>query len=86
VYISCFDPPEASQESQKDQNSVSLWLHLIRFLKMTREGVCPDIGKLEALGGWKPQVRFEDGLRRTITLFFLKQCLALETLLLSSTR
>jgi UDP-glucuronate decarboxylase len=33
---------------------------------------CPDTSKLEALVGWKPQVRFEDGLRRTITWFSSK--------------
>jgi UDP-glucuronate decarboxylase len=33
---------------------------------------CPDTGKLETLVGWKPQVRFEDGLRRTITWFSSK--------------
>jgi len=32
----------------------------------------PDTSKLEALEGWKPQVRFEDGLRRTITWFSSK--------------
>ncbi len=30
---------------------------------------CPDTGKLEHLVGWKPNVAFEDGLRRTITWF-----------------
>jgi UDP-glucuronate decarboxylase len=33
---------------------------------------CPSTSKLEALVGWKPQVRFEDGLRRTITWFSSK--------------
>jgi UDP-glucuronate decarboxylase len=33
---------------------------------------CPDTSKLQALVGWKPQVRFEDGLRRTITWFSSK--------------
>ncbi len=33
---------------------------------------CPDTRKLEALVGWKPQVTFEDGLRRTITWFSSK--------------
>jgi UDP-glucuronate decarboxylase len=33
---------------------------------------CPDTRKLEALVGWKPQIRFEDGLRRTIKWFSLK--------------
>ena len=33
---------------------------------------CPDTSKLEVLVGWKPQVRFEDGLRRTITWFSSK--------------
>jgi UDP-glucuronate decarboxylase len=33
---------------------------------------CPDTSKLEALVGWKPQVKFEDGLRRTITWFSSK--------------
>jgi UDP-glucuronate decarboxylase len=30
---------------------------------------CPDTSKLEKLTGWKPQVRFEDGLKRTIMWF-----------------
>jgi UDP-glucuronate decarboxylase len=30
---------------------------------------CPDIGKLERLVGWKPEVRFEDGLKKTIAWF-----------------
>jgi UDP-glucuronate decarboxylase len=30
---------------------------------------CPDTSKLEKLVGWKPQVRFEDGLQRTIAWF-----------------
>jgi UDP-glucuronate decarboxylase len=34
---------------------------------------CPDTSKLEALVGWKPQIRFEDGLRRTIEWFASKQ-------------
>jgi UDP-glucuronate decarboxylase len=34
---------------------------------------CPDTSKLDKLTGWKPQVRFEDGLRRTITWFSLKK-------------
>lgn len=33
---------------------------------------CPDTSKLETLVGWKPQVRFEDGLRRIITWFSSK--------------
>jgi UDP-glucuronate decarboxylase len=33
---------------------------------------CPDIGRLEALVGWRPQVKFEHGLRRTITWFSSK--------------
>jgi len=33
---------------------------------------CPDTSKLEVLVGWKPQVRFEDGLRRTIDWFSSK--------------
>jgi UDP-glucuronate decarboxylase len=33
---------------------------------------CPDTSKLEALVGWKPQVRFEEGLNRTITWFSSK--------------
>jgi UDP-glucuronate decarboxylase len=30
---------------------------------------CPDTSKLEKLAGWKPQVKFEDGLHRTIMWF-----------------
>ena len=30
---------------------------------------CPDINKLEAFLGWKPQVELEEGLKRTITWF-----------------
>jgi UDP-glucuronate decarboxylase len=30
---------------------------------------CPDINKLEVLVGWKPNVSFDEGLRRTITWF-----------------
>ncbi|MCW4047181.1 MAG: SDR family oxidoreductase [Candidatus Bathyarchaeota archaeon] len=30
---------------------------------------CPDTSKLEKLAGWKPQVKFEDGLKRTIRWF-----------------
>ena len=30
---------------------------------------CPDISKLEALTGWKPTVRFEEGLKRTVMWF-----------------
>jgi UDP-glucuronate decarboxylase len=33
---------------------------------------CPDINKLEAFLGWKPQVELEEGLKRTITWFSLK--------------
>jgi UDP-glucuronate decarboxylase len=33
---------------------------------------CPNTSKLETLVGWKPQFRFEDGLRRTITWFSSK--------------
>jgi UDP-glucuronate decarboxylase len=33
---------------------------------------CPDTSKLEALVEWKPQVKFEDGLSRTITWFSSK--------------
>ena len=34
---------------------------------------CPDTSKLEKLAGWKPQVEFEDGLKRTITWFSSKR-------------
>lgn len=34
---------------------------------------CPDTGKLEKLVGWKPNVTFEEGLRRTITWFSQKK-------------
>ncbi|MCL4429844.1 MAG: SDR family oxidoreductase [Chloroflexi bacterium] len=34
---------------------------------------CPDITKLEKLVGWKPNVSFEEGLKRTITWFQKKQ-------------
>jgi UDP-glucuronate decarboxylase len=34
---------------------------------------CPDTSKLEKLVGWKSQVRFEDGLRRTVTWFSQKE-------------
>jgi nucleoside-diphosphate-sugar epimerase len=30
---------------------------------------CPDTTKLEGLVGWKPNVAFEEGLKRTITWF-----------------
>jgi len=30
---------------------------------------CPDTSKLEKLSGWKPNVSFEEGLKRTITWF-----------------
>lgn len=30
---------------------------------------CPDTSKLEKLVGWKPEVRFEDGLKKTIAWF-----------------
>jgi UDP-glucuronate decarboxylase len=33
---------------------------------------CPDIDKLERLVGWKPNVSFEEGLKRTITWFAQK--------------
>lgn len=33
---------------------------------------CPDIAKLEQLVGWKPNVGFEEGLKRTITWFTQK--------------
>ena len=33
---------------------------------------CPDINKLERLVGWKPNVTFEDGLKRTIKWFAQK--------------
>lgn len=33
---------------------------------------CPDTTKLEAIVGWKPQIRYEDGLRRTVTWFSSK--------------
>ncbi len=33
---------------------------------------CPDTSKLEKLVGWKPQVKFENGLKRTITWFSSK--------------
>ncbi|MBN1245722.1 SDR family oxidoreductase [Candidatus Bathyarchaeota archaeon] len=33
---------------------------------------CPYMSKLDALVGWKPQVKFEDGLRRTIKWFSSK--------------
>ena len=34
---------------------------------------CPDTSKLEELVGWKPQVEFEKGLKRTIKWFSLKK-------------
>ncbi len=34
---------------------------------------CPDTSKLEKLVGWKPTVRFEDGLKRTIAWFSSKK-------------
>jgi nucleoside-diphosphate-sugar epimerase len=34
---------------------------------------CPDTGKLEELVGWKPQVEFEKGLKRTIKWFSLRR-------------
>ena len=34
---------------------------------------CPDTGKLEKLVGWKPNVSFEEGLKRTITWFSQKK-------------
>ena len=30
---------------------------------------CPNIGKLETLVGWKPNVSFEEGLKKTVTWF-----------------
>jgi len=36
---------------------------------------CPDTSKLEQIVGWKPQVKFEDGLKRTITWFHRKNSL-----------
>jgi UDP-glucuronate decarboxylase len=30
---------------------------------------CPNIGKLETLVGWKPDVSFEEGLKKTVTWF-----------------
>ncbi len=30
---------------------------------------CPNIGKLESLVGWKPNVSFEEGLKKTVTWF-----------------
>jgi UDP-glucuronate decarboxylase len=33
---------------------------------------CPDIAKIEKLVGWKPNVSFEDGLKRTIAWFSLE--------------
>jgi nucleoside-diphosphate-sugar epimerase len=34
---------------------------------------CPDTSKLEKLVGWKPEVSFEKGLKRTIAWFSLKK-------------
>ena len=34
---------------------------------------CPDTSKLEKLVGWKPNVSFEEGLKRTVTWFSKKQ-------------
>ncbi len=34
---------------------------------------CPDTGKLEKLVKWKPNIKFEDGLKRTITWFSSKK-------------
>jgi UDP-glucuronate decarboxylase len=34
---------------------------------------CPDIRKVEALTGWKPNVSFEEGLKRTISWFSSKR-------------
>jgi UDP-glucuronate decarboxylase len=34
---------------------------------------CPDTTKLEKLVKWKPKVKFEDGLKKTITWFSLKR-------------
>jgi nucleoside-diphosphate-sugar epimerase len=34
---------------------------------------CPDTSKLEKLVGWKPNVSFEEGLKRTITWFSQKK-------------
>jgi UDP-glucuronate decarboxylase len=33
---------------------------------------CPDTAKLERLVGWKPNVRFEEGLKRTVAWFSQK--------------
>jgi nucleoside-diphosphate-sugar epimerase len=33
---------------------------------------CPNISKLEALVGWKPSVRFEEGLEKTVVWFSKK--------------
>jgi UDP-glucuronate decarboxylase len=30
---------------------------------------CPDIGKAQALLGWQPKVKLEDGLQQTIDYF-----------------
>ena len=34
---------------------------------------CPDTTKIEKLVGWKPQVNFEEGLKRTVTWFSRKR-------------
>ena len=34
---------------------------------------CPDIGRAEKLLRWKPKVKFEEGLERTITWFSSKR-------------
>jgi UDP-glucuronate decarboxylase len=34
---------------------------------------CPDISKLEKLTGWKPTIKFEEGLNKTIAWFIEKQ-------------
>jgi nucleoside-diphosphate-sugar epimerase len=33
----------------------------------------PDTSKLEQIAGWKPQVKFEEGLKRIITWFSSKR-------------
>jgi nucleoside-diphosphate-sugar epimerase len=37
---------------------------------------CPDISKLEKFVEWKPQVRFENGLKRTIKWFSSKKTMS----------